>query len=209
MVQETGSTGQANFVRHNTLGMKYTLLYILAILLLSSCDYKKREEDIRSREAALNQKEQELLLKEKTLQIKEEDLLKREKQMDSTISDSTYIVDSTLIGNWAVKMECIEATCPGSAVGDTKTENWQINYQSNSIIAKVLSNNQLTRIYTGFYTGNTIELVEEQNTPSAASTTKMVVRLRVIDPTHLEGQREISRENCKVIYSVQLERENS
>jgi hypothetical protein len=189
--------------------MKPILLYITAILLLSSCDYQKREEDLRRKEAALNQKEQQLLLKEKSLQLKEEDLLKREKRLDSTTTDSTYIVNSTLIGNWSVKMVCNETTCAGSAVGDTKTENWQIDYQSNSIIAKVISNNQLTRIYTGFYTGNTIELVEDQTNRSSASQTKMVIRLRVIDATHLEGQREISRENCKVIYSVQLEKENS
>jgi len=189
--------------------MKRTLFFLLAILLLSSCDYRKREEALRSREAALNQKEQELALKEKSLQLKEEDLSKREKRLDTTVTDSTYIVDSTLIGNWAVKMVCTEATCTGSAVGDTKTENWQIAYQTNSIIAKVISNNQLARIYTGFYTGNTIELLEEQNKEATALQTKMVVRLRVVDSTHLEGQREILRENCKVIYSVQLEKENS
>lgn len=180
----------------------------MAIVLLSSCNYQKREENIRKKEDALNHKEQELALKEKSLQLKEQDLLKREKRLDNTTTDSTYIVDSTLIGNWSVQMVCNETSCPGSAVGDTKTESWQIAYQSNSIIAKVLSNNQLTRIYTGFYTGNTIELVED-HIKRPASQIRMVVRLRVIDATHIEGQREISRENCKVIYSVQLEKENS
>lgn len=181
----------------------------MSIMLLTSCNYHKREEELRKKEAELNQKEQELSLKEKSLQLKEDDLLNREKRLDSAFTDSTYIIDSTLIGNWSVKMVCTEATCTGSAVGDTKTEIWQINYQSNSIIAKVLSNNQLARIYTGFYTGNTIELIEEQNNQASPSSTKMVVRLRVTDPTHLEGQREISRDDCKVIYSVQLERQNS
>jgi hypothetical protein len=189
--------------------MKQLILYTVAMLFLSSCDYQKREEEIRKQEAALNQKEQELLLKEKTLQLKEEELLKREKRFDSTVTISNYIVDSALIGNWAVTMVCTETTCPGSAIGDTKSEKWQISYQSNSIIAKVLSNDRLTRIYTGFYTGNTIELVEEQSKEASLSSTKMVVRLRVLDPTHLEGQREISREDCKVIYSVELEKENS
>lgn len=189
--------------------MKRTLFFLFTILLLTTCDYRKREEALRTKEAALNQKEQELVLKEKSLQLKEEDILKREKRLDSTVTDSSYIVDSTLIGNWSVKMVCTETTCTGSAVGDTKTENWQITYQTNSIIAKVISNNQLTRIYTGFYTGNTIELVEDQNKEASASQTKMVVRLRVIDSTHLEGQREISREDCKVIYSLQLGKENS
>jgi hypothetical protein len=189
--------------------MKRTLFFLFAILLFTSCDYRKREEALRIKEAALKQKEQELALKERSLQLKEEDLLKREKRLDSTATEGTYIVDSALIGNWSVKMVCTETTCTGSAVGDTKTESWQITYQANSIIAKVSSNNQLIRIYTGFYTGNTIELVEAQNKEAAASQTKMVVRLRVIDSTHLEGQREILRENCKVIYSLQLGKENS
>jgi hypothetical protein len=189
--------------------MKITLIYVVAVLVFTSCDYHKREEEIRRKETELIRKELELSLKEKSLQLKEDDLLKREKRLDSTITDSTYIVDSTLIGNWAVKMVCTETTCTGSAVGDTKTENWQVTYQSNSIIAKVIANNQLTRIYAGFYTGNTLELVEEQNNYTSASPTKMVVRLHVIDSTHLEGQREISRESCKVVYSLQLEKENS
>ena len=63
---------------------------------------------------------------------------------------------------------------------------------------------QLTRTYTGFYTGNTVELVESKD--SSTTHVKMVVRLRPTDATHLEGQREITRENCKVIYDLKLEK---
>jgi hypothetical protein len=188
--------------------MKYTIIFLSAYtFLLFGCNNQAKENDLQKKEAALNQKEQELLLKEKTLQLKEVELQKREKRFDSTRTDSTHLVDSSLVGNWSVKMICTETTCTGSAVGDTKSESWQIYYLDNSIVAKAISNSQFTRVYTGFYTGNTIELVEDRN-GKQISGTKMIVRLRVTDPTHLDGQREILRDDCKVIYSLQLEKQN-
>jgi hypothetical protein len=190
------------------ISMKYaiSLLFVCAFLT-SGCDYREKERELQTKEDSLNQREQELLLKEKTLELKEAELQKKEKYFDSTLTDSTHLVDSSLVGNWSVKMTCTETSCAGSAVGDTKSESWQISYLGHSILARVISDNQLTRVYTGFNTGNTIELIADRNiTP--ASSTKMIVRLRVIDPTHLDGQREITRNDCKVVYSLQLEKEN-
>lgn len=190
--------------------MKWSILTFLTIFVLAcSCTSRIKEENLQKREAALNQKEQELLLKERSLQLKEEELLKRAQYLDSTSHiDSTHLIDSGLIGNWSVKMVCTETTCAGSAVGDTKSEIWQLSYESNSIIVKAMVNNQLVRVYTGFYTDNTIELVEGNKGTTTSASTKMIVRLRVIDKTHLEGQREITREDCKVIYTLQLEKES-
>jgi polysaccharide deacetylase 2 family uncharacterized protein YibQ len=141
--------------------------------------------------------------------LKEEELLKKENSLDSTIkTDTAHIVNSALTGNWLVKMSCTETTCPGSAVGDTKSEQWQISYQMNALIAKAMSNGQLVRIYKGFYTGNTIELIEDRNNTSSGPVVKMVVRLQLVDETHLEGRREIIRDDCKVVYDLQLEKQN-
>ena len=102
-------------------------------------------------------------------------------------------------------MVCTETTCPGSAVGDSKTETWDIQYINNKVIAKAQSGEQLVRVYTGIYTGNTLELVENNESTGTQPATKMVVQLRIVNPRSMEGQREIIREgNCKILYSLQL-----
>jgi hypothetical protein len=184
--------------------MKWLLL-LLFFLSLSGCDYRKREEEIKRRQDLLSLKEQELILKEKSLAIKEADLLHRERFLDSTLNTDTALqYNPALAGTWHVRMTCIEATCKSSAVGDTRNEDWEILYQARAIIVKVISNEQLIRVYTGFFTGNTIELIEKRS--DADGEVNMVVRLRMIDDTKMEGQREITRENCKVIYDLKLEK---
>lgn len=190
-------------------GLVFLLLVILCCT--AGCDLRKREEALQTKEAMLNEKEQQLSLKEKTLQVKEEELRKREQHLDSTMkTDTTYLVNPALVGKWDVKMTCTETTCPGSAVGDTKTEEWEFSYEGNTIVVKAIVSEKLVRIYTGFYTDNTIELVEEKAGTNNNVSTKMVIRLRVIDNTHLEGQREIVRENdCRVVYALQLVKQNA
>lgn len=184
--------------------MKWCLL-LLIIVSTAGCDFRKRENEIKKKQELLSQKEQELLLKEKSLDLREADLKLREKFLDSTLrTDTTQQVNNALLGSWRVRMTCIEASCKGSAVGDTKNEDWEFSYQSKAIIVKVMSNEQLIRVYTGFFTGNTIELVEKRS--DAAGDVNMVVRLRMTDDTKMEGQREITRENCKVIYDLKLEK---
>lgn len=176
------------------------------VLCMAGCDIRQREEVLQQREAALNEKEQQLLVKEKTLQVKEEALLRREQRLDSTLkTDTTHLVNPALVGRWEVKMVATETTCPGSAVGDTKTETWDFAYQGNIIVVKAIVSEKLVRVYTGFYTGNTIELVEEVT--NSQVTSKMVIRLRIVDDTHMEGQREIVRQgDCRVLYALQLQK---
>ncbi|MGI8599333.1 MAG: hypothetical protein ACR2KB_08760 [Chitinophagaceae bacterium] len=102
-------------------------------------------------------------------------------------------------------MVCTESTCPGSAVGDIRNETWQINYESNKVIAQARASNQLVRIYTGIYTGNTLELIEDAQVSPSQPATRMVVRLRLTSDTRMEGTREIVREgDCKIIYSMDM-----
>jgi len=183
--------------------MKWCLPILVLLFITSSCENEQRNKDLNAREAALNQKEQELLLKEKTLQLREEELGKKQQYIDSTASvDSSRIVAPALQGNWIVEMTCTETSCTGSAVGDKRTEEWNLLYQGQALVVKASAAGQLVRTYTGFYTGNTIELLGNVDTAAA----RMVVRLRQTDETHLEGQREITRPDCKVIYDLKLKK---
>jgi len=44
-------------------------------------------------------------------------------------------------------------------------------------VAKAMSNNNLVRIYTGTYSGNSLELSAQQDTTASGQNAKMVVRL--------------------------------
>jgi hypothetical protein len=185
------------------------ILLFLASLFLGSCDIQKKERQLEKRETELNQKEQALLQKEKTLQLKEDELIEREQKINS--SDSTSIVDSIyydpdLIGTWSVSMNCIETSCPGSAVGDIKTEHWEIQYQSNHLIARVIDNKKLVRVYSGTSTSSSIELKLQQSDLPSDEPANMVVRLQQTGKGRLEGRREILRisDNCKVVYAVDM-----
>ena len=135
--------------------MKWFILF-LVVLPFSACNSEQKQRALNEKEIALNQKEQELMQKERNLQLKEEEILRREQNLDSANRDSTQQVNAALVGNWSVKMTCTETTCAGSAVGDTKTEQWDVAYQGNSIIARAKTGENLVRVYTGLYTGNTV-----------------------------------------------------
>jgi hypothetical protein len=185
--------------------MRYYFLFVLILtLFFQGCDLRQREEALNQKEALLNQREQELLLKEKTLQLKDEDLVKREQRIDSTrLQDSIAVYNAALPGTWDVRMVGSETSCPGSAVGDTKNETWEIIYQENNVIARAMVNNELVRTYSGFFTGNTLELVDTREDVPGQPPTRIVVRLRLANENVLEGTREIERiGECKIIYQI-------
>lgn len=191
------------------LHMTRILIFFVLIAMLGSCQLNRREKAVREKEAKLLMKEQELLLKEKSLALKEEELNKRERLLDSTLVDSTLKYSAALPGLWNVKMECIETSCSGSAVGDVKSETWQFAFDSSlNLIANVVSGNNIARIYTGKFTGSVIELTQEVSESPSTPATKMNVRLNMIDAGTLEGQREIVRANdCKIVYSLRLDKQ--
>jgi hypothetical protein len=182
---------------------------VLVLFLSIACTTRRKEQELERKQAELNQKEQELLLKERTLQLQEEELAKRKESLDSIAVKDTIAFKNNpdLVGSWQVKMTCIETTCPGSAVGDTKIEQWNINYQGDHIIAKANAGEQLVRIYSGLASGDRLELIEHKDSASMTYDTRMVVRLRMLDKKVIEGQREIIRENdCKIIYSLRMDK---
>ncbi|MGN6402699.1 MAG: hypothetical protein ACTHMD_19735 [Flavisolibacter sp.] len=182
-------------------------LFFAILFLFSGCDIREREQALQKREIALNEKEQQLLLKEKKLQLQEENLLLKEKEIDSTLStDSLHrMYNPALPGQWDVTMTCVETTCAGSAIGDTKKEQWTILYEGGNILAKAMSNNQLTRVYSGTYLNNSLELVANSQDTIATPATKITVRLQTVSATSMEGQREIVRkDDCRIVYDLQL-----
>lgn len=185
--------------------MKLYLIFAIAFLL-SACGLREREQALQRKEAELNQKEQELLLKEKTLQLKEGSLLLKEKRIDSTLhEDSVAAPNPQLVGQWDVTMTCIETTCTGSAIGDTKKEQWFIQYEGNHILARAMSGDRLIRTYTGGYNNNYLELVAIANATETGPAAKITVRLQPTGAAVMEGRREIVRESdCKITYALQL-----
>src|SRR5665647_409499 len=110
--------------------MKWMIIILFLAFFDWSCNYNQKADELQKKEVALDQKEQELDLKEKSLQVKEEELLKKEKRFDSTMNNDTiHLTNQAVVGLWAVKMTCTETTCTGSAVGDNKTEQWDITTQ--------------------------------------------------------------------------------
>jgi hypothetical protein len=184
--------------------MRWILLFLFLSSFLCGCTLQEREKALQRKEVELNEKEQQLILREKAIQLKEEELAKLEIPADSSAIDS-LVYNPKIVGTWNVRMVCTETTCPGSAVGDIRNETWQINYESNKVIAQARASNQLVRIYTGIYTGNTLELIEDRQISPSQPATRMVARLRVTSDIKMEGSREILREgDCKIIYSMEM-----
>lgn len=191
--------------------MKFIIILSLVFMWLPSCQIQKREEQLKQKESELRLWEQKLLLKEDSLRIKAAELAKNENLLDTTkinTIDSLSALHSNVAGMWNVSMKCIEATCSGSAVGDTKKEQWQITIENNTIIAKAMSDNKLLRIYSGSFVGNAFELSAQQENVPAQLGAKMFVRLQQNAENEMSGQREISRpEDCRIVYALELNRQ--
>ncbi|WP_207427466.1 hypothetical protein [Pedobacter sp. SYSU D00535] len=182
------------------LGFIYYLL--LPLFLLLACNDGKREKELEKKEAELEKKEQELILREKNLQLKEQELAKAD---SSKIKADTSVYSADLPGRWKVHMVCINTTCPSSAIGDTKNEEWVIAYENQKVVARAMVNNKLVRLYSGIYNGTTLNLTAQPATEEPQQSTEMVVQLHLTNPTRMEGRREITREEgCTIVYSVEL-----
>lgn len=181
-------------------------LLVACLVLTTSCSIREREQALEKRTNELNQREQQLLLKEKQLQLKEEELMAQKKLIDSTLFiDSLAPVDSSLLGTWSVRMRCTETNCPGSAVGDVKTETWEIAYQDRSLIAKAFDNKKLVRIYTGNFKENGAVLNYTAQGQQADENSNISVTLQKPVDNKLNGRREIIGVNqCKIIYDLEL-----
>lgn len=191
------------------------LLFTIFLFLLSGCGLREQQKQLHQERMAIRQKEQELNLKEQELDAREAILNERQKTMDSVLvtKDTLSALYPTIAGNWSTKMVCTETTCPGSALGDTKVEQWAIVFENNLVIVKAMNNKmQLTRIYTGHIdAGGQINLVAQ--TPNANSddspAAKIIIQLKQKDNNTMQGQREIIQPgNCHIVYSLNLKKQN-
>jgi len=191
--------------------MKLIILFLLLSFLNSGCGLRERELELEKKMNEVSQKEQELLLKEKSLQVREEELTKKEKQLDSTMNnpaDSVFALHTQLTGKWNVTMRCTETTCSGSAVGDTKNEQWEFSFQNNVIVAQAFSDNKLVRVYSGTNNGNSVELSTQPDNADPLLSTKMIVRIQEIKENEMQGQREIIRpDNCHIVYALDCKKQ--
>jgi hypothetical protein len=187
--------------------LKNSIVLLLVVIFCSGCGLRAREEELKKKETVLAEKEQQLLLKEKELGAREEQLMQIEKHIDSVRVgvDTSRRYNEELIGLWSVKMTCTETSCSGSAVGDTKTENWDVSYQDNTIIAKAMNGTELIRTYTGSLTNSTISLTDDVPASESGPATHMQIRLTWADGKSMDGQREIVRQNdCRLVYRLQM-----
>ncbi len=184
--------------------MKKFSFLLLLILFLTGCGIREREKLVQNKEKELAQKEQELIKREEAVRLKEVTLVKKQQQIDSTQTDSAAI-DSNITGLWNVRMVCVETTCTGSAIGDTKSETWDISYQNNQVVAKAMTDNTVTRTYEGTYQDNLLELRDNIEVSPNTPATEIIVRLTLLNNNSLEGQRQIIRSgDCRIVYSLEL-----
>ena len=121
-------------------------------------------------------------------------------------ADTVGTYNPNLEGNWSITMQCIETSCEGSAIGDTKTEQWNIAYQNNKVVVNATSNKKLIRTYTGIFKENTLELTAQQPLDTE---THMDVMLTPHPTTAnlMEGRRVINQGGkCKIVYSLKAEK---
>jgi hypothetical protein len=188
--------------------MKPYLTVFVLIICCSSCSLREREKEVERRTTELNQKEQQLLLKEQTLKLKEDELALKETRIDSSlhfVNSDTASTNPLFFGNWHVRMDCIETSCTGSAVGDSKIEQWTIDSADNGVIVRAKVGDQLVRVYSGKQQGTYLQLSSEE-TVNAGGHVRMLVRLQ-LNGEVLEGRREITRQGeCRIVYALDLKR---
>lgn len=190
------------------MAKKFILYFTLVMLFATGCGLRDREAALQQKEAAFAEREKQLQFKEKSLQLKEEALMVLKQQMDSSQQDTKRLYNDTIVGMWNVKMTCIETSCAGSAIGDSKSETWQFTYQDKNILVKAMAGDKLVRIYSGTFDGENILLTEDIAHSTSAPGTKILVRLNLAGNGTMQGQREIIRENdCKILYRLQLNKQ--
>lgn len=187
--------------------MRYERLLLLLLVFFAACGPSAEQKDMQLRNVQLKQRQDSLTEKEKLLTMKEQELIVREMRLDSLLKkmDTTGVYDPRLTGNWKVKMTCIETSCTGSAVGDTRTEQWELKYQDYNVMAYAVKDGKVTRTYSGIFQNELLKLrVQKENETEA----DMNVDLSFANENKMEGKREIvQQDGCKIVYTMEAEKE--
>lgn len=188
--------------------MKWIFL-LSGIMIFSSCDLHKREVEINKRLEEISRREQELSIKEQTLELKEMQLSEQQKKLDSTtniVNDSLLREHIKIQGIWRVDMQCTETNCAGSAVGDIKTEKWNIKVENNDVTINARSNKSVVMAYSGSFVGNVIKLTVGQDTTEGNA--RIDVSLQKISEKEMTGERQVLQASgCIIVYSLRLKKE--
>ena len=193
--------------------MKRPLIFIECLLLvgfLASCGQAKREQQLVAREKQVLELRQELNMKASALALQATKLNQMSQQLDSAniIEDSLKVNFPLLSGRWVVSMTCSETTCQGSAIGDTKTEQWLISRQAGSIIAQAYNNQTINRVYVGKYKDGALQLKAQPILSTTDTTTTINVVLQPqSDSLMLSGKRTINRPDCRIVYDMTLKKQ--
>ena len=181
---------------------------VFLVVIFSGCNFQQREAELQKRSDELTQKEQQLILREKALQLKEDSIKLLLARGDSTsFADSIAILPAKLTGEWSAKMVCTQTSCPGSAIGDVQTDNWQFSTQDSSLIIKSVSRGQINRVYTGnYYRGNTIRVTVSSDNPQSGSSSRLIEITEIRD-TKMKGTRTVTQpDGCQIVYSLELDK---
>jgi hypothetical protein len=188
--------------------VKKTALLPLGILLLAGCQNQEREQRLQKKEADLAHCEQELLLREKALTLREQANHKAQQAVDSVRAlpapDSALV---RLAGTWITRMNCIETDCAGSAIGDSKNEQWAFSNEQGQVLVRASVGNKVVRVYTGQLQGSELQLTAQHQEGETLPDAIITAQLQLTADQRLEGRREINRpDNCRIVYALTLTR---
>jgi hypothetical protein len=196
-------------IRDSVLALERRWLLVVICfpyIALASCREAGRDQALNARDSALQQREAYLQHWQDSLDIRARELSARERALDSLKAGRAFgIVDSTLVGDWKAAMTCTEAGCSGSAVGDTRTESWNLTYHSDTVVIVSKQKNALARVYVGSFDGTTLTA---RWIGSDTAATDMRLELRSTQPAVMNGTRTIDHRDakCQVVYDIDLTR---
>jgi hypothetical protein len=190
--------------------VKKSSLLPLGLLLLASCQNQERDQQLRAKEAELTRREQALVLRENALAVREQATQKAQQAADSVrglpLPDS--VLTRQLAGTWATRMNCIETDCAGSAIGDSKNEQWEFSHEQGTVLVQASANNKIVRVYTGTLQGDVLQLVARHQPGETLPDASIKVQLQLAADRRLEGRREITQaDNCRIVYALTLSKE--
>lgn len=178
------------------------ILVIFLAISLQGCGLSEREKNLQKQQQEINKKEQQLLAWEQRLTMREQEIDNAKHVLDSAQINIDTAYNALLAGRWIVKMTCTETNCDGSALGDTKTEQWEISYTDNNVVVKAYSGVVLIRIYNGSYNNKILKIVDEKPNAQASFSAS----LNFINGSRMDGVREIRQKDCKIVYALTLEK---
>lgn len=175
-------------------------LFFLGIMLIS-CNDSQKENEMNRREAELSKKEALFAQKESEYQS----LLKMRDSLFAS-KDSLAVKEwpAFLSGIWNAKTICTESNCSNYVIGDQRTDSWQFISDGNGLSVKVMSNNDLVRIYNGSYLPNEIKL-NFRTDSTAQKQVDMSVVLNDFSSGKIKGSRKVTVDgSCSASFVVEL-----